>query len=151
MIQRIQSVFLLLSGLLMGSLFFFPLAVIQNKEGESFDFIYRGLINADGESIFPALALAILLTIATLVSFVTIFLYKKRILQLRLCGLNIGLLLGSVGMIYYLATEATAEVSGIMMVKMTSAFPIVAVVLTILAMRSIGKDVALLKSMDRIR
>ncbi len=151
MIQRVQTVFLLLSGLLMSSLFFLPFAKIETESGELYSFMYRGLTNADGETVIPTLALAILLTVATIVAYLTIFMYKKRVLQIRLCGLNMALLLGSTGMIYYLGTQLIDEIPGVMSYKIMTAFPIVALILTFLAIRAIGKDIALLKSMDRIR
>ena len=88
MIQRIQTVYLLISGLLMASLFFLPFAQIETQTGELYNFMYRGLTNADGETVIPTLALAILLTVATVIPFITIFMYKKRVLQIRLGGLN---------------------------------------------------------------
>jgi len=151
MIQRIQSVYLLLSALLMGSLFFLPLAKITDQENTIYNFMYRGIENSNAEMVIPTLALAILLTVATVVAFLCIFLFKNRMLQIRLCGLNMGLLLGSTGMIYFLGSQAIDEISGVMSYQITTAFPIVAFILTFLAMRAIGKDVALLKSMDRIR
>jgi len=151
MIQRIQSVYLLLSALLMGSLFFLPLAKITDQENTIYNFMYRGIENSNAEMVIPTLALAILLTVATVVAFLCIFLFKNRMLQIRLCGLNMGLLLGSTGMIYFIGSQAIDEISGVMSYQITTAFPIVAFILTFLAMRAIGKDVALLKSMDRIR
>ncbi|MCG8582269.1 MAG: DUF4293 domain-containing protein [Bacteroidales bacterium] len=150
MIQRIQTLYLLLSGLLMGSLFFVPLAQIETETQEVFQFIYRGLTNAEGETVTPTLALSILLTVATLVSFITIFVFKKRTLQIRLCGINLALLLGTTGMIYYLGSQL-ADDSAVVNYSITTAFPVVAFILAFLALRAIGKDVALLKSMDRIR
>ncbi|WP_439185195.1 DUF4293 domain-containing protein [Carboxylicivirga taeanensis] len=151
MIQRIQTVYLLISGLLMGSLFFLPFAHLEAQAGELYNFMYRGLSNTDGELVIPTLALAILITVATVIPFITVFLYKKRMLQIRLCGLNMALLLGSTGMVYYLGTQLAEEISGIVSYKIMTAFPIVALILTFLALRAIGKDIALLKSMDRIR
>ncbi|MCT4589825.1 MAG: DUF4293 domain-containing protein [Carboxylicivirga sp.] len=151
MIQRIQSIYLLLSSLLTGSLFFIPFANIETESSEVFKFIYRGLINGEGETVVPTLALAILLTVATAVSFLNIFLFKKRLLQIRLCGLNIALLLGLTGMTYYLGTQVIAEINGVMGYQITTAFPVIAAILTFFALKAIGKDVALLKSMDRIR
>lgn len=151
MIQRIQTVYLLISGLLMASLFFIPFAQIEAQTGELYNFMYRGLVNADGETVIPTLALAILLTVATIIPFITLFVYKKRVLQIRLCGLNMALLLGSTGMIYYLGTQLIDEITGVLSYQIMTAFPIIALILTFLALRSIGKDIALLKSMDRIR
>ncbi|MBK3519342.1 DUF4293 domain-containing protein [Carboxylicivirga marina] len=151
MIQRIQTVYLLLSALLMGSLFFFPFAQIETETNEVYSFTYRGLTNTDGETIIPTLALAILLTVATFVSFISIFVYKKRVLQIRLCGLNMALLLGSTGMIYFLGTQLIDDLTGVLNYKITTAFPVIAMILTFLALRAVAKDIALLKSMDRIR
>ncbi|WP_430810101.1 MULTISPECIES: DUF4293 domain-containing protein [unclassified Carboxylicivirga] len=151
MIQRIQTIYLLLSGLLMASLFFLPFAHIETEAKEIYNFIYRGLENSGGEMLVPTLALAILLTVATIISFLTILMYKNRVLQIRLCGINMALLLGSTGMIYYLGTQLIDEVSGVMSYKLTTAFPLVALILTFMALRAIAKDIALLKSMDRIR
>ncbi|MCU4157993.1 DUF4293 domain-containing protein [Carboxylicivirga sp. A043] len=150
MIQRIQTLYLLLSGLLMASLFFIPLAQIETDTQEVFQFIYRGLTNAERETVTPTLALSILLTVATLVSFISIFMFKKRTLQIRLCGINLALLLGSTGMIYYLGSHLADE-TAVVNYSITTAFPIIALILTFLALRAIGKDIALLKSMDRIR
>ncbi len=135
----------------MGSLFFLPLAKITDRENTVFNFIYRGIENSEAEMIIPTLALAILLSLATLISFITLFIYKKRMLQIRLCGLNMGLLLGSTGMIYYLGTKAVDQITGTLSYQLTTAFPLVALILTFLALRAVGKDIALLKSMDRIR
>ncbi len=135
----------------MASLFFLPLAQIEAQTGEVYNFMYRGLTNVDGETVIPTLALAILLTIATVIPFITIFLYKKRLLQIRLCGINIALQLGSTGMIYFLGTQLIDELTGVLSYKIMTAFPIVALILTFLALKAIGKDIALLKSMDRIR
>jgi len=123
----------------MGSLFFLPLAQITDKENAVYRFMYRGIENSEAEMVIPMLALAILLTAATVVTFLTILLFKKRMLQIRLCGLNMGLLLGSTGMIYYLGTQAIEEITGTMSYQLTTAFPIVALILTFLAMRSIGR------------
>lgn len=149
MIQRIQSLYLLLSALLTGSMFFLPLAELVSDDAK-FTLLYRGL-ETGGELNTPTLALAILVTVATIVSLITILLYKKRMLQIRLCGLNMGLLLGTTGMIYFLGSQTAQELSAEISYKIPMVFPIVALILTFLAIRSIGKDEALIKSMNRIR
>lgn len=149
MIQRIQSVYLLICTLLTGSLFFLPLASLSNDE-TTFTLLYRGLDNGT-ELTTPTLALAILVCVATLVSFIAIFLFKKRMLQIRLCGLNMGFLIGTTGMIYFLGSQMAKELSAEISYQLPMFFPIVALILTFLAIRAIGKDEALIKSMNRIR
>lgn len=149
MIQRIQTVYLLISALLTGSMFFLPLAALANDEA-SYELLYKGVASGN-ELITPTLALAILVTLTTLISLVTIFLYKKRVLQMRLCGLNMGLLVGTTGMIYFLGTQVAKELAAEISYNLPVVFPVAALILTFLAIRSIGKDEALIKSMDRIR
>ncbi|MCU4173578.1 DUF4293 domain-containing protein [Carboxylicivirga sp. N1Y90] len=149
MIQRIQSVYLLICTLLTGSLFFLPLASLSNDEN-TFTLLYRGLDNGT-ELTTPTLALAILVCVATLVSFISIFLFKKRMIQIRLCGLNMGFLIGTTGMIYFLGSQMAKELSAEISYQLPMFFPIVALIITFLAIRAIGKDEALIKSMDRIR
>jgi hypothetical protein len=139
-----------MAGLLTGSLFLLPLGEIANKE-VAYTFMFNGFIDANQEVALPTLALSILVIAATLVTLISLFLFKKRMLQIRLCGLNMGLLLGTTGMAYYLGTQAVKELDGLIHFKMPIAFPIVAMILTFLAMRAIGKDEALIKSMNRIR
>ena len=73
-------------------------------------------------------------------------------IQIRLCAANIGLLIGTTGLIYYFGTIGLKELGattisyGISMV-----FPIAGAILNFLALRGIGKDEALVRSMDRIR
>jgi len=88
----------------------------------------------------------------TFVSLITsIFLYKKRMLQIRLCGFNIGLLLGVAGMTYFLGLEAAKNCGISYSLTFTLIFPVIAVILILLAMRFIWKDEVLVKTMDRIR
>ncbi len=119
-------------------MFFLPLADLSNDNG-TYQLLYRGLASSD-ELTTPTLALAILVTLTTLISFVTIFLYKKRLLQIRLCGLNLGLLVGTTGMIYFLGTQVAKELGAEVSYNIPMVFPIAALILTFLAIRSIGKD-----------
>ena len=80
---------------------------------------------------------------------VIIFMYKNRIRQLRITVFTIILLLGLEGVMFYFCYAAFDE--SIVAYKIPMIFPIVAVILDYLAIRNIGKDEALIRSMDRIR
>jgi len=155
MIQRIQSLYLLIATLITGSLFFLTLAEMATMD-KLYELNWRGiyLIEA-GESpqlIIPAWALSILTILATCVSLITIFLFKKRMVQIRLCSLNLGLLLGLSGMIFYMGKTASNELGASELAfKVALVLPLIAMVFVYLAMRAIGKDEALVRSMDRIR
>jgi|SRR6056297_966938 len=152
MIQRIQSVYLLVVTILMASIFFYPYAELLAENGEVFIFHFNGLFSLAEESIYSlTIPPIILLSIIVLISFSSIFFYKKRIFQMRINLINIILMIGYLGLNYYYIQSFTNQLNGVVSYKITVIFPVVAAILTYLAIRSIGKDEALIRSMDRIR
>lgn len=152
MIQRIQSIYLLVISLLMASLFIYPYAELLGADGQLFVFNFNGLSIHGEEGLYlQTIPPFILLSIIVFVAFISIFLYKKRMLQIRLNIFNIILLLGYLGLNYYYIQNFSKQLDGIVSYHVTAIFPIVSVVLTYLAIRAIGKDEALVRSMDRIR
>jgi hypothetical protein len=98
------------------------------------------------------------LVVATLLPFVTIFLYKNRQLQIRLCGVECVLLLGAVllvGAFTYSVCNNIFNDFDITWANIAIRFPVIlpliALVLTPLAMRAILRDELLVRSLDRIR
>ena len=152
MIQRIQSIYLLVATILLGSIFLYPFAELLSSDGQLFIFKFNGLAieNEDGLYLLT-IPRIILLVITVLISFISIFLFKKRILQMRLNSFNIILMIGYLGLNYYYIQNFSKQLSGIVSYEITAIFPFVAAVLTYLAIRAIGKDEALIRSMDRIR
>ncbi|MCK5029673.1 MAG: DUF4293 domain-containing protein [Bacteroidales bacterium] len=152
MIQRIQSIYLLVATILLGSVFAYPFAELLSSDGQCFIFSFNGL-SIDNEEGMYLLTIPpiILLVIATLISFISIFLYKKRVIQMRMNSLNIFLMIGYLGLNYYYIQNFSKQLDGVVSYEITSIFPFVAAVLTYLAIRAIGKDEALIRSMDRIR
>lgn len=78
---------------------------------------------------------------------VTIFLYKARKIQIRLCIYTSLIMLGLqvwIGAVYF---KNMANVR----FPVTTVFPLVSIVLVILALRAIGSDEALVQSYNRLR
>ena len=92
MIQRIQSLYLLLVVALMSVTFFTPIAMFTVASGEVFTLSAFTLSSALQSQ--STLWLGILLSLATAIPLVTLFLFKNRMLQVRLCAVEIVLLLG---------------------------------------------------------
>jgi hypothetical protein len=96
-----------------------------------------------------------MLLLTAIVPLVTLFLFKKRLLQIRLCAVNIVLLLGTlifIAIYYYLGSRFFAEFSyEVRGFKIAAIFPLLSLVLTYLAARAIFKDEMLVRSLDRIR
>ena len=153
MIQRIQSIYLLLALAFGVSMFFTP--QITFMADVEYILNFKGINpvepNETSKSIATT-ALTILLALTPLVSFISIILFKKRLIQIRLCAANIGLLIGTTALAYYFSTVGTKELSATTMsYNLSMVFPIVGAILHFLALRAIGKDEALVRSMDRIR
>ncbi len=147
MIQRIQTLFILVAEMLIASLFFVNLADLSVND-ELFTFSVKGIYNGD-TLVFNGLPLIIFIGLIVVLHLVTIFMYKKRIRQIRILSFTIILLLGLFGLFFYFAYAGfdAPQVA----FKVPVAFPVVAAILDFLAIRAIGKDEALVRSMDRIR
>ena len=148
MLQRIQTVYLLIIVALTVATLFLPLAVLQQGDA-LFSFDASGLSTMIGEPelLYPAWGLFALTAIIAIIALVTIFLYKKRILQIRLCVFNALLILGFYGFYSLKGDMEGASVS----VKIALSFPLVNLILDYLAIRNIGADEALVRSLDRLR
>ena len=94
--------------------------------------------------------------LATVLPFVTIFLFKNRMLQVRLCAVEIVVLLGCLVFeaIYFWLSGANA-LDGMGLAHRqfgwAAIMPLLALGLTALAARATFKDEMLVRSLDRIR
>ena len=150
MLQRIQTVYLLIIVALTVATLFLPLAVLQQGDA-LFSFDASGLSTMIGEPelLYPAWGL---FALTAIIALVTIFLYKKRILQIRLCVFNALLILGFYGFFAFLIYSLKGDMEGASVsVKIALSFPLVNLILDYLAIRNIGADEALVRSLDRLR
>lgn len=97
------------------------------------------------------LAATALLGATIVLEIITVFRYKKRRLQKRLCTAQIVLLLLTAGVTALYLKSFGEEGFGPVALSVTAAFPLVAAILTLLARRGIVKDDKLVRSLDRIR
>jgi hypothetical protein len=147
MIQRIQTVFTLVAAILVSLLYKLKFADFTSNN-ELYTFVAKGIYNGEN-LIFNGLPILIFIGLIAALHFVIIFLYKKRLLQIRLLAFTIILLAGLFGMFFYFTYAGFEEIK--VEFKVSVAFPIVAIVLDYLAIRAIGKDEALIRSINRIR
>ena len=155
MIQRIQSIYLFLSFLLMGGYFLSPVANFTNSEGTVFEMTAFALQNSADTTqakIFDNFPIAILAGLIAVIFLITIFLYKNRVLQSRLSILNMLLVLGHAGLIYFYTSLAESKIgaSDFSYGLVNLVLPLV-LILTYIAHKGIRLDEALVKSYDRIR
>ena len=154
MIQRIQTVYLLIAEMLIAALFFVPFAEIAGKEGSRYRFDINGIFTLgvpNSEMIYGSLPLVILWALSMILILVTIFVFKNRILQMRISSINIFLMLSLSGLIYYYGWSGAKILTGVYSFNIYLVFPLIAAVLIYLAKRAINKDELLVRSIDRIR
>ena len=146
MIQRIQSIFLLLSSLAMGVLFGVPFATSEKADAALFsDKIY---------DVYDHPALLVLVGLAAAIAFLNIFLFKKRSIQIRLDYLYITLSVVLLVLVLFLvfgSGSESAQQIGINENYLALSMPVVGIVFAVLANRFISKDDKVVKSMDRLR
>ncbi len=155
MLQRIQTAYLLLITVLTVLMMFLPLGLIRQGH-EFFKYDVSGIMSAAGdkELIYPTWGLFALTAIIALVAVITIFLYKNRILQIRLCIFNAILMVSFYVLFtfFYFNYKDAVGVSDISMnLKFALSFPLINLILDYIAIRNIGADEALVRSLERLR
>lgn len=149
MIQRIQSVYLLLTCALMVAAIFSPLLLID----VSGVFVKYTSFGAFSERIiYHTWGIVSIAGICALLPLVNIFLYKKRKNQIKIANITsllIVLFYITIG-VYYCSMSAKFEVS-LDNVQYGIFLPLIALIANILATCKIKKDHNLIKSLDRIR
>ncbi len=143
MIQRVQTVYLLMASIMSGVLIFvFNLWKSIEKSIFALDLL-------TSESNLLKL-IPILFLVAAILAFVAIFIFKNRKLQFVVGRFTILINLILLGLLIYVSLtlpgEASVSEKGIGMF-----IPILAILLLVLANKAIKKDEDLVKSVDRLR
>ena len=154
MIQRIQTLYLLLVVILGTLLCFFP----------PVEFLLPNATEYIPLTAFDKWPLAVMSIAIPLLALVVIFLFKRRLLQARLNIMNVVLCLGYYALLalYVAYIVKGYEPLGAVNCKLSTvncewyltiwaAIPLVNVVLTMMATRRILKDEALVRAADRLR
>jgi hypothetical protein len=154
MIQRKQTLYLLVAAVLMTLAILQPLATYYVQDGELVLKAIDGLdmITDQAASTSSILIyLTALMAIAALMPIVIIFLYKNLLLQARLCFTEVVLLLCTQGFVaYHIYICKTVDIVS-WKFGIPAVFPIIALIFTLLAIRGIVHDHKLIKSLNRIR
>lgn len=139
MIQRIQSVYLLIVTILQAILFFSKQAMFINAEGVETPL-----------RIASSWSMAIFIGITALLALFTIFLYRNRTAQLRLVAFNTILLVLLQGVVIYSLVN-TNNIYHEIVPSLNAIFPIVSAVISYLAVRGIKKDEEKIRALNRLR
>lgn len=147
MIQRIQTVYLILAVTLEMLCLCMPIAHVCSNGILQSTMYNLWIVNADGSHEISYTAIYFgLLVVGICLSMVTVFFYKNRKVQMKLCIAAVVLL-----MVYIVPLANTFIQNQDVKPTMYLACPVVALILNLLAYMAIRKDEKLVRSADRLR
>jgi len=155
MIQRIQSLYLLLTALLSALLFSGSILNFTNNAGTTIQVTFSSLMKLSSgqppETVDRLILLTVVLILIPLVALVVLLLFKKRAIQIKLTILLIAL----VSFLILACIHSSYLIMSKYPVSFIPGFrvfvPVLMLIFSILALRGIKKDDDLVKSYDRIR
>jgi hypothetical protein len=133
-------------------LFTGPLAFIAQEEGGVF-LKHSGVFDLDGEKFsISTWPLTMMISISTVLSFLTIFSYMRRPRQMRMTLFQMVFNLGLIAVAFYYVSYVMHNFNGLQFgFEWRIVIPPIMLVLLILAFLGIRKDELLVKAADRIR
>jgi hypothetical protein len=156
MIQRKQSVFLLLVAVMMSWLLVRPFAEITLIDTRMLIFHTPAIriYSTPHDYLYfrYTIPLVLLVFLTGVLNFVNIFLFSRRLLQIRLCIISAGLLAVIIlTMLYFYFVTLHSVEHTLHSFRVAAIFPIIGIIFNFLAYRAIHQDELLVKSYDRIR
>ena len=150
MIQRIQSLYLLLAGIILLLCPFLPVADLL-RGGHLMAVRLSGLLDEETGLMEQNLWLPTLVFLSGFLSIANIFIFKDRTRQIRIARLNIGVTILAAILTPIITFLQKTEIEDILIFRTPIVFPSIAGVFIFLAYRGIKKDDDLIKSADRLR
>ena len=148
MIQRIQTIYLLLVTALLITSMCLPVGSFIGADAAMYTFKPLG-VEQNG-MFYSTWGVFGILLLSAIIAFATIFLFKNRMLQIRMTIFNSLLLVG-----YYIAALAfyfaLKNDANMFRVGWALCLPLISIILNILAVRAIGRDEVMVKAADRLR
>ncbi|MDR3250640.1 MAG: DUF4293 domain-containing protein [Tannerella sp.] len=155
MLQRIQTLYLLIVAGLFIAVIFLPLASISSgSDAYMFDVTGLNTLTQPSELIYPTWALLAIAAIVVILAFCVIFMYRKRVLQIRLCVFNMLIMIGFCilfGFYVWQIGKLPQFPDMKPTISIWSSFPVIALIINYLAIRNIGADEVLVRSLNRLR
>ncbi|NDW17379.1 DUF4293 family protein [Dysgonomonas sp. 216] len=151
MLQRIQSVYLLLVSVLMAVAAISPLAIFKDAQGNLLEMRSLGVF-LESQKVLATWGVVSIMGLITLLAFICIFLYKNRKKQIVICSVNTVLILFLYVTIavYSCSGQGSANID-FQTVQYGVVLPFISLIFNVLAQLKIKSDEKLVRSLDRIR
>ena len=151
--QRIQTLYLFLSGVTATLLLLLTLCTVMPSGADmSYSANFTGLVARGWTSIkYFNLVSFVLTSLVTILSFATIFLYKRRKLQIRLTIIGLLLMVAAIVAFGYMLWRQADLLQATTQIRFWIVLPIINLLCQYLAMRNIIKDDILVRASNRLR
>jgi len=147
MIQRIQTVYLVLVAALLIVTMCLPIGFFSDTAGEH---AFKSLGVEVYSTYQSTWGLFGILLLGSIIAIVTVLLFKNRMLQIRMCIFNslllVGFYLAFIAFYFALKTDENTFRIG-----WALCLPLISIILNIMAIRAIGRDEVMVKAADRLR
>lgn len=154
MIQRVQSIFIILAALAMASLIIWPIDSFGSARGMA-ELHWNGIFDTTPGTQVPVIrsmfSLAFIIAAPLLLNIAGLFMFKRRPAQMRVVGIAAGFEICITAVLVYLSIETASGMEAGWHFCVRWLLPIIAAALDILAYRRISDDEALVRSLDRLR
>ncbi len=158
MIQRKQTIYLFLAAIAMALDFVFPIASFIGSGQYQLEFYIYQVVSKVPDMVPPfdvmfVAPVTALTGLVVLGSLLTIFMYRKRIMQAKMVRGLVIFTLADVALLFFYNIPALEKLTGYQAEYnyVGIAMPLIAMVLLILAIGGIMKDEKLVRSADRLR
>lgn len=153
MIQRIQSIYLLATSVLVALIFVFPIAEYIDINNNIFQLTALKLqsLSQNFNLSFSVFPIAFFTGLVSILSLGAIFLFKNRKFQLRVTTFIIIILVFLFGLIGFYVYKFNIDLESKPSLNISAFFPLIAIITTYLAQLGIKKDIKIIRSIDRIR
>ena len=149
MIQRKQSIYLLITAILMLAMVFLPVMEFSREDQVR----TLSLLSLGSHSVLPGFVLPAMALLISLLTFVVLFLYKNRKVQMQISCWILVLLMLFYSFIFYSYNEFSniVESGTFFFPELSISFPLISLLLVCMAISAIKKDDRLVSSLGRLR
>lgn len=153
MIQRIQSIYLLLAAIVVMLMYYIPVAIFKENDVIYNMYACHILHPTTRESLLSVVPMAILPLLSLFFSLFAILKFKNRSFQMKLNKLNLLVLLALIAVegVYFFRISKNVLQQADAQPYIAALAPLIAIIFVVLANKAIKKDDNLVKSIDRIR
>lgn len=150
-IQRIQSLYIILSVIVTVIAMFSPIGYFVGYKGDGIFEFSPLCVTINGENDYSVAGLFTILGLSAVVGLVTLLCFKNLVLQIRLLIFNMILVIGYYMTFFAMWWIVGEDLDSTLKIKWYLCLPIISIILMIMALKAVAKDKKLLRDANSMR